>query len=176
MKRAVLANGVPASGKSSIARGVSQRTGWLVLTLDTIKEPFFDQLGIGDREFNRALGRASYKAIWSIVRDAPDDTTVIVDAWFGFQPMEVLEAHLDHAGVTRTAELWCHAPPEIVAERYEARLDQRHAGHPGAAFIPELIALANRAQPVRRGPILDIDTTKPTDFDAVVTWVRDSLK
>jgi predicted kinase len=51
MKRAVLVNGVPASGKSTVARGISVRTGWLLLILDRVKEPFFDELGIGDREF-----------------------------------------------------------------------------------------------------------------------------
>lgn len=172
MKRAVLVNGVPASGKSTVAAGVSARTGWLRLALDTVKEPFFDELGLGDREFNRALGRASYAAIWSLVRDAPDGTTVVVDAWFGFQPTAVLEGHLERAGVGQTAEIWCHAPPALLAERYAARLGERHPGHPGAAFVPELIALAERARPLRRGPILEVDTRAPVDVDTVMAWVR----
>ncbi len=90
------------------------RTGWLLFTLDRVKEPFFDELGIGDREFNRALGRASYAAIWSLVADAPNEATVVVDAWFGFQPIEILEGHLMRAGVGATAEVWCHASNEAV--------------------------------------------------------------
>lgn len=172
MKRAVLVNGVPACGKSTVARAISARTGWFLLTLDTVKEPFFDHLGLGDREFNRALGRASYQAIWSLVRDAPDGTDVIVDAWFGFQPKAVLEGHLARAGVERTAEIWCHAPPDVLAERYSARLDERHPGHPGAAFVPELIELAHRAAPVDRGPRFDLDTTVPTDMDGVMAFIR----
>lgn len=176
MKRAVLVNGIPATGKSTIARAISQRMGWIILTLDTVKEPFFDQLGVGDREFNRALGRASYHAIWSIIRDAPDDTTFIIDAWFGFQPREVLEAHIERAGVGATAEIWCHAPPEVLAKRYGDRLDQRHAGHPGATFIPELIELAKRAAPVDRGPRFDVDTTQATDIEAILAWLKPALQ
>ncbi len=171
MKRAILVNGVPACGKSTVARGLSARLGLFVFTLDTVKEPFFDELGVGDREFNRALGRASYKAIWSVVADAPDGAAAIVDAWFGFQPREVLEAHLVRAGVGETLEIWCHAPPSILAERYRERLPQRHPGHPGEAFVPELIALAERARPVDRGPRYDIDTTRPIDFDALLAWI-----
>ncbi|MDQ0394283.1 AAA family ATPase [Labrys monachus] len=171
MKTAILVNGVPASGKSTVCRALSHRFGWLILALDTVKEPFFDHLGIGDREFNRKLGRASAQAIWSIVAEGPPGLTVIVDAWFGFQPRDVLEAHLERAGITRTVEIWCHAPAALLAERYGARLGQRHAGHPGAAFIPELQALAARAEPLRRGLLYDVDTSGPIDFDAVETWL-----
>src|SRR5438128_1731415 len=100
MTRAVLVNGVPASGKSGVARALAARCGWPILSLDSVKEPFFDHLGLGDREFNRKLGRASYQAIWSIIADASPGLTFIVDAWFGFQPIEVLEAHLARADVS----------------------------------------------------------------------------
>ncbi|MGX5826476.1 ROK family protein [Mesorhizobium sp. 43Arga] len=174
-RRAVLVNGIPASGKSTVSRGIADRMGWPLLALDTIKNPFLEVLGGGDRLFNRTLGRASYQAIWSAVGEAPAGTTFIVDAWFGFQPREVLEDHLRKAGVEQTFEIWCHAPGEVLAERYGARLDQRPAGHPGAAYIPELIELAKRVEPLRRGPLFDVDTTMPIDFDAITAWLRATI-
>lgn len=175
MKKAILVNGVPATGKSSVARFLADARKWPILALDSVKEPFFDHLGVGDREFNRKLGRASYQAIWSIVRDAPDGMTFIVDAWFGFQPRDVLEGHLVRAGVGSTAEVWCHAPPDILVARYRERLHLRHGGHPGEAFLPELDALARRAEPLRRGPILDVDTTQPLDHERLLGWVDEVL-
>jgi glucokinase len=175
VKRAALVNGVPASGKSTVARGLADRLGWPLLRLDTVKEPFFDALGIGDRAFNRKLGRASSAAIWSIVADGPPGMGVVVDAWFGFEPRELLDDHLRRAGVARTAEVWCHAPAEELARRYAARLDQRHPGHPGAAFIPELIDLAKRAAPLARGPVLDVDTMRPLDIEPILDWLREAL-
>lgn len=174
-RRAVLVNGIPASGKSTVSRGIAERMGWPLLALDTIKNPFLEVLGGGDREFNRTLGRASYQAIWSVVGEAPASTVFVVDAWFGFQPRQVLEDHLRTAGVEQTAEIWCHAPGEVLAERYRARLDQRPAGHPGAAYIPELIELAKRAEPLRRGPLFDVDTTKPIAFDAITQWLQTTI-
>jgi glucokinase len=146
--------------------------GWPLLALDTIKNPFLEVLDGVDRDFNRTLGRASYAAIWSIISEAPAGSVFVVDAWFGFQPRELLEDHLSRAGVEHTAEIWCHAPGEVLAERYRARLDQRLPGHPGAAYIPELIDLAKRAEPLRRGPLFEVDTTRPTDFEAIVEWLR----
>ena len=112
MKRAVLVNGVPASGKSTVARALSQAKGWPLLTLDTIKEAFFEHLGTGDRDYNRLLGKASHQAIFAVIKDFPDGATAVVDAWFGFQPAEVLQNEIAHAGIDWVGEIWCHAPGE----------------------------------------------------------------
>ena len=175
MKKAVLVNGVPASGKSTVARAIAEATGWPLLSLDTIKEALFNHLGTGDRDYNRMLGRASYEAIFALVADFPASTTVIVDAWFGFQPIDILLRHLDRAGISHTAELWCHAPPEIIGARYAARLDRRAKGHLGASYVPELIALAGRAAPLGKFPVMDIDTTRPPATAAIIPWLRQQL-
>ena len=88
-----------------MARAISHNTGWPLLTLDTIKEAFFAHLGTGDREYNRELGKASYRAIFALTADFPDGATVVVDAWFGFQPFDVLQDHLVRAGITQVAEI-----------------------------------------------------------------------
>ncbi|PDT46666.1 transcriptional regulator [Sinorhizobium fredii] len=175
-KRLVMVNGVPASGKSGLARSLSEKTGWPVLALDTVKNPFLELIEGVDRTFNRILGRASYKSIFSIIKEAPVGSTFIVDAWFGFQPIDVLREHVEMAGVTKLVELWCHAPPEVVGERYESRSGQRLPGHPGLAYVPELIKLARKAEPCRLGPVLDVDTTSPIDADKILTWATDTFE
>ncbi|TPO01396.1 ROK family protein, partial [Mesorhizobium sp. CU2] len=55
-RRAVLVNGIPASGKSTVSRGIVERMGWPLLALDTVKNPFLAVLDGVDREFNRRLG------------------------------------------------------------------------------------------------------------------------
>ncbi|UVC08587.1 ROK family protein [Rhizobium sp. TH2] len=174
-KSVLMVNGIPASGKSRMAHEISARTGWPVLSLDTIKNPFLEHLGGADRLFNRTLGKASYQSIWSIVRDAPEGSAFIIDAWFGFQPMELLRDHIAMSGVGQIAEIWCHAPGEVLAERYAARLDERPAGHPGASYIPELIELASRAEPTGLAPLYRSDTTMPASYDAIAAWARSEL-
>ena len=170
-KYLVMVNGVPASGKSSVSRALAEVTGWPILSLDTIKNPFLAVLPPGDRLFNRTLGCASYAAIFDLIADAPAASHFIVDAWFGFQPREVLEAGLARAGVTDLAEVWCHASPEVVGERYSNRLHSRLSGHPGADYVPELVALARRAQPTGLAPRLDVETTRPVQPIAIADWL-----
>ena len=171
MKTAILVNGVPASGKSTVSRAVARRLRVPLMTLDTFKEPMFHHIGMGDREHNRKLGRASYEIIFAAIGDWPSDATVVVDAWFGFQPPEILERHLSTAGIGCTAEIWCHAPGPVLAERYLSRAATRSPGHPGPEYVPELLALNARAAPVGRGACLGIDTTAPLDEDAVLAWI-----
>jgi len=174
-KSVLMVNGIPASGKSRMAHEISARTGWPVLSLDTIKNPFLEHLGGADRLFNRTLGKASYQSIWSIVRDAPEGSAFIIDAWFGFQPMELLRDHIAMSGIGPIAEIWCDVPGDIAAERYAARLDERPAGHPGASYIPELIELAARAEPTGLAPLYRSDTTMPASYDEILAWARSAL-
>lgn len=169
-KRLVMVNGVPASGKSGVARALSRATGWPVLALDTVKNPFLLELPPGDRLFNRTLGRASYAAIFDLIADAPGGT-FLVDAWFGFQPLDLLQGHIARAGITDLDEIWCHAPPETIGARYAARLDDRPKGHPGADYVPELIALAKRAEPTGLARRIDVETTAPPDLDLLLNWL-----
>ncbi len=164
-KTLVMVNGVPASGKSHVAAALSRATGWPVLSLDTVKDAFLHELEGVDRPFNRKLGRASLRAMLSLLRQAPEGSTLILDAWFGFQPRDFVQDLIDNAGVTSIREIWCYAPPEVIGARYGARAAGRLPGHPGPEYVPELVALASRAEPCRFGPVHMVDTTKSFDVD-----------
>ena len=171
----VLVNGVPASGKSTVANVIARRLSMPILTLDTVKEAFFDHLGTGDRDHSRLLGKASYQAIFSTIAGFPAGLGAIVDAWHGFQPLEVLQGHLARASAGPVLEVWCHAPPEVVAERYRARAGVRHKGHLPASYAEELAGLAARATPLGLGPTIDVATDGELDEEALIAEVRRQL-
>jgi predicted kinase len=168
----ILVNGVPASGKSTVAAVIARRLSLPILALDTVKEALFDQLGVGDRDHSRLLGRASYQAIFSTIAGFPAGLGAIVDAWHKFQPLEVLQGHLVRASAGPVLEIWCHAPPEVVAERYRARAAVRHRGHLPASYAEELAALAARATPLGVAPTIDVATDRELDEEALLAEVR----
>jgi predicted kinase len=171
----ILVNGVPASGKSTVAAILGRRLWLPVLALDTIKEALFDHLGIGDRDHSRLLGKASYQAIFSTIAGFPAGLGAIVDAWHKFQPLEVLQGHLVRASAGPVIEVWCHAPPEVVAERYRARAGVRHEGHLPASYAEELAALAARATPLGIAPTIDVATDREIDEEALIAEVERQL-
>lgn len=172
----LLVNGVPASGKSTVAAAIADRLRLPILAVDTVKEAFFDHLGIGDRDYSRRLGRAAYQAIFSTIAGFPDGLGAVVDAWHKFVPLDVLEDHLVRAKAGRVIEVWCHAPPEVCAERYRARAGHRHPGHPPAGYATELADLAARATPIGRWPVIDVDTERPLDEDGLLRKLHELLR
>ena len=174
-KTVVLVNGVPASGKSTIARLLSEHFTLPLLTIDGIKEPFMAQFDEIDRPFNRRLGNAAYEVIWSIVADSPEQCVFIIDAWFGFQPKEALERYLEHAGVTRVLEVWNHIPGPLAAERYAQRLGVRRSGHPGEEYLPELVKLADTAEPMSLGPVYTVEQANAHNGAALLAWLSHEM-
>lgn len=173
MKQAILLNGVPASGKSRLGGELLPllaQAGFCAvpLTLDTIKEGLFSQIGTGDRDHNRMLGRASYHAIFNTIAAFPDDLMPVVDAWHGFQPRAVLQSHLDRAGIERVVEIWCAVTPQTAAARYRARAGERDSGHLPASYADELFTLAQTARPMGFGPVIEVDgaAAMPVDLSA----------
>jgi glucokinase len=177
VRRAVLVNGIPATGKTAIARAIGSRLHVPVFSLDSVKEALFAELGTqdGDREFGRSLGRASMLAIWSIVAESPLDAAVVVEAWFRKPPHDVVLRGLERAGIERWVEVWCHASPDVLAARYAART--RHPGHPPASYAAELAELAKVVQPMALSEVLSVDTSDfdAVDLDAIARWVGHQL-
>jgi glucokinase len=173
----VLVNGIPATGKTSIARAIGARLHLPVLSLDSVKEALFEELGTedGDREYGRALGRASMLAIWSMVADFQPDAAIVVEAWFRQPPHDVVLRGLERAGIEQWIEVWCHASPDVLAARYAART--RHPGHPPASYAAELAELARVVQPMALGEVLSVDTSdfESVDLDAIARWAGDRL-
>lgn len=171
-KCVILVNGVPASGKSTVARHIAERFGFPYLTIDGIKEPFMELFAPVDRQLNRDIGRAAYQTIWSIVAHAPANCVYVIDAWFGFQPRSELQRYLQQAGIAHVVEIWNQISGDLAAERYASRLHQRADGHPGAEYVPELRQLAERATPMALGPVLTLDQSQPLCLPHIERWLQ----
>lgn len=176
MRKLILVNGIPASGKSSVAKNISLHFNAPVLSIDEIKEPFMLQFAdIIDRPLNRKLGYAAYEAMFRIVRSAPENSLFILDAWFGFRDRSVLEEYLAMAGCQSVIEIWNKISAENVAERYKSRCSCRVKGHPGEEYIPELMRLAEKAQPMALSDVYIIDQNNLSDGHDLMIWIGQRL-
>lgn len=176
MKKLILVNGIPASGKSSVARVLAERFKFPLLSIDEIKEPFMVQFSdIIDRPLNRKLGYAAYESMFNIVNNSPPETVFIMDAWFGFREKSVLADYLEKSGCQRVIEIWNQISPQRVAERYQQRCSCRLKGHPGEEYIPELMVLAEKAQPMGFSDVYTFDQDAGGDNQHLILWVSQRL-
>ncbi|TAI99115.1 AAA family ATPase [Pectobacterium versatile] len=173
MKKLILVNGIPASGKSTVARIIAGELNLPRLSLDEIKEPFMMQFcDTIDRTLNRKLGIAAYQAMFNIVRQAPDNSILILDAWFGFREKSLLQDYLISCDIQHTLEIWNAISPDRVAERYQTRINDRIKGHPGSEYLPELISLAHQAQPMGMGKCYTVDQDKEINYQELIQWIK----
>jgi predicted kinase len=192
--RLVLVSGPPAAGKSTLAVPLAAELGFALLAKDRIKETLHDALGFdADLVWSRRLGAATMELVWALAADSP---AAVLEA--NFWSDHPLTGERARALGARTVEVHCSCPIEECLRRYQARATSRHSVHvldrelglaasnaaAGGATAPAVPVLATEplgetfarsAQPMRLGPVVTVDTTRPVDVAALAASVRQLL-
>ena len=123
----LIVSGIPASGKSTIARALSDALGLEMLDKDAILEDLFDKEGIGDAQWRTVLSRTADELLRERARQSA--SAVIVSWW----------RHPASTSASGTSTEWlsdlqgslieinCVCDPIIAAQRFKSRT--RHRGH-----------------------------------------------
>ena len=170
---AILVNGLPAAGKTTLARVLARQLGLPLFSKDTIKEAHADVLGTEragwqQRRWNKAIGAAASETLWALLADAPAGA-VLESTWPAGVRHFVVQG-LARAGNPPAAEIWCDTPLETARQRFEAR-HPRHPIHGDLLTDDEWEFWRRTAMPLAVGPILRVDTTRPVDAQAITDWV-----
>lgn len=75
----VIISGLPASGKSTLARALAERLSLPLIEKDEILESLYDSLGIGDHAWRHRLSRASDDVLFSL---AARTQGAVLDNWW----------------------------------------------------------------------------------------------
>jgi predicted kinase len=165
----VMVNGLPGSGKSSLAPRLAAALDAACLGKDRIKEALADAVVT---EVPR-LDTVVMETLWSLAAEISG--MVVVDSWW-FRPrdLEQARAGLTRSEATATVEIWCDIPADLARSRYVAR--KRHAVHTDAEKLAtEWAGWAAAAVPLGLGPVIRADTSVPIDVPALATEVRKAL-
>ena len=193
----IILSGLPASGKSTVARALQGAFPYPILEKDRIKECLFDTLGFQSHEEKRRLDAAAARILLQTAEDIlTAGGSVILDNNFDTaagEALRELQAHLSPRSVT----VLLTADENTLYERYLAR-DLAHTRHPGHAVSdrypplpgdPEVAPLEREGFAQRYlsrgmgqvnwdGPVLTVDTTDLAALDAaaLVAQVRAALE
>ena len=181
----ILISGAPASGKTVLARHLAEALPVPVIERDAIKETLFDTLGVGDREWSKKLGAASFALFYLTVETIlTAGRSVIAEAAFHRPYSSRWLSRVQKRFDVEILELHCHADTATALRRYLNRTGTagRHAGHDAGMSI-EAQAREWRQQYPVYGPLTDgaelfrIDTTDfaAMEHQAIVARVRAAL-
>ena len=164
-----MVNGLPGSGKSSLAPRLAAELDGVCLGKDRIKEALADAVVT---QVPR-LGAVAMETVWSLA--AGVSGLVVVDSWW-FRPRDLEQARtgLGRSGAQAAVEIWCDVPAELARSRYISR--KRHVVHADAEKLAtEWTGWATAAVPLALGPVIRVDTARTVDIRALAEDVRAAL-
>lgn len=154
---AILVNGLPGSGKTTLGAKLAVLLGCPLLSRDAVKESLADLSG--PTIPGPVLGGIAMDTVWSMAA-AIQDGVVIDSFWFAGRDDDFARDGIARSGASRVVEVWCDVPSDVARERFRAR--QRHPIH-GTEFGDWA-----GAQPIAVWPVVRVDTTTAVDFDALL--------
>ena len=154
----VLVNGLPGSGKTTLATGLAAVLGAPLISKDAIKVAVAEVVSAVP---GPALGMAASEMMWTLAA-AMSGIVVLESWWFTPRDLGFVEAGLRRCGPASVVEVWCDVPARVAKARFAAR--QRHRIHDDRRQLADAWPRwETAAEPLGVGPVVYVDTSGAVD-------------
>ncbi|HEX3568283.1 MAG TPA: ATP-binding protein [Candidatus Saccharimonadales bacterium] len=179
----VLVNGIPGTGKTTLARKLTKDLGMPCLGKDMLKEFLFDTLGVGDLTWSQTLGGATFRMLYEFIDHMlTRGESIIIECPFYADAARPVIAKTLKATNARLVEVYCTTDPAVRRQRF---IDRNESGdrHPGHVDQNYYLAQANATEPTKYPPLdlgtlIKVDTTSfgEADYQVLLQRVRAALQ
>jgi predicted kinase len=162
-RRIILVNGLPGSGKTTLATALGTALGVPVISKDAVKEALYAAVPTARPG---ALGPIAMEAAWGLAGEA--EGTVVLESWW-FRPRDLgytEEAWLRH-GEPDLIEVWCDVPAEVARARVVARVRSQELYQDADRLATVWDDWAEQAEPLAMGRVVRVDTSSRVDIDGL---------
>jgi predicted kinase len=128
----IVISGLPCTGKTTIAKEISNRLKYPLIYKDGIKEILFDTIGYSNRSWSKKLSKTSYDVMFYVAEALlSQGISLVIEANF---PQQYTKAKI--RGLLKTYqflifEVLCVVEPQVLLRRFIDRgmSGNRHPGH-----------------------------------------------
>ena len=172
----ILVTGQIASGKTSIAKIVANNLNIALISKDGLKEILFDTVGMGDREWSKKLGKATFSLLDHVVEaQLKVGNSIILESPLNpeFENKKFQDWQKKYG--FKAVQIICQADETTLFARFKERAlgTERHAGHRDAESLEEF--QKTLATPVGEqriaidSTVIAVDTNdfEKVDYDAI---------
>jgi glucokinase len=172
-RRFVVVSGLPGSGKSTLARQLAPALNLPLIDKDDLLETLFEQKGIGDAAWRRALSRESDRMLQAQAESS--NGAVLVSFWR--LPGMPAESGTPTAWILKLSpdivHVHCVCGVDTAADRFFRR--KRHPGHIDSRSFEEVLAsihATERLGSLDIGRRVDIDTSREVSLERYLESIR----
>ena len=177
MRTAIIVTGLPASGKSTVARQIASALSWKIFDKDDFLENLYEVRGVISWDERKKLSRESDVLFQQKAELAK--SPVLVSHWRPTNgshdsgtPTDWLERSFE-----KIIEVNCVCTPQTATRRFLER--QRHPGHldqeRDASELAESMQELSVAYPLNIGIVVDVNTENNIDFSILIERIRRHL-
>jgi predicted kinase len=155
----VLVNGLPGSGKTTLATGLVPVLGTPLISKDVIKEAVAE---IVPAASGHALGMAASEMMWTLAA-AMSGSVMLESWWFKPRDLHFVEVGLRRCSPANVVEVWCDVPAHVAKARYAAR--RRHGIHDDRRQLADAWPRWEaEAEPLGVAPVVHVHTYGVVDL------------
>jgi predicted kinase len=174
MKIGVVVTGLPASGKTTIARSIASSLSLDLIDKDDFLEDLYELNEVRSWEGRKELSRQS--DVLFQVAGVKSGSAVLVSHWKPLAERSESGTPTDWLKRTFTSliEVYCFCPPDVAIDRFLAR--KRHPNHFDQQRDPTELAQRLRdlesGYPLGIGPVVEVRTDMKVNQQAIADKVR----
>jgi len=176
----IFVNGLPCSGKTTLARQIAEELSLPILEKDGIKERLFDTLGWTDLEWSRKLSKASREVLFYILTaEVAAMQSILVECNFVSVYDSPKISEIAIAYPFKAIQILCKADGDILYQRFIRRLTLRHPGHLDNLLENnhefKTMLLEGNIEPLNiGGEILEVNTSdfETIDYPGIFTQLK----
>lgn len=162
----LIVQGAPATGKTTIARRLSQDLALGLVSKDDFKELLYMRLGAPtERKQSSVYGQAAIRAIFSVTETfVKSGRSLVLESAFQAEFAQPDLAAIKMKCDVDYIQIFCHTDAQTQLDRFNARIADgtRHAGHPDdtTGTTDDFIKNNNRYEKLDIDKTIDVDTTE----------------